>query len=166
MSILIDLGVPRKVTADDEYNGYFIPKGAIVHAIDLAIAQDPELYPDPLTFNPARWLEPEYPTYKEPLSVHPNLHGHHGFGRGRRLCLGIDLAQAELIVGCGSLLWAFELLPKKDLQGNPIWPDPDHWTSNVIGGPLPLDIDVKIRNEQKGQMVQQLFEESLGDYPE
>ena len=132
-----------------------------MHAIDLAIAQDPKLYPDPETYNPARWLEPEYPTYQEPLSVHPRLLGHHGFGRGRRMCPGIEITEAELLVACGSLLWAFEMQPNKDANGQPIWPDPDHWTSNVIGGPLPFSFDLKLRNEERKKVATQLFEESL-----
>ncbi|ETN37998.1 uncharacterized protein HMPREF1541_07621 [Cyphellophora europaea CBS 101466] len=157
----VPLGVPRLVEADDEYNGYFIPKGAVVHAIDLAIARDPKLYPDPETYNPGRWLEPEFPTYQEPLSVHPRLLGHHGFGRGRRLCPGIEITEAELLTACGSLLWAFEMKPNLDKSGQPLWPDPDYWTSNVIGGPKPFLFDLKIRSEQRKNMVAQLFEESL-----
>ena len=99
----VPLGVPRLVQEDDTYNGYFIPKAAVVHAIDLAIACDPALYPDLESFNPGRWLDPAFPTYQEPLSVHPRLLGHHGFGRGRRMCPGIELTEAELLVACGSL---------------------------------------------------------------
>ena len=132
-----------------------------MHAIDLAIARDPKLYPDPETYNPGRWLEPEYPTYQEPLTVHPRLLGHHGFGRGRRVCPGIEIAEAELVVACGSLVWAFEMHPNLDKNGQPMWPDPDHWTSNVIGGPLAFPFDLKVRNQERRDKVTQLFEESL-----
>lgn len=153
--------MPRLVEQDDEYNGYFIPKGAVVHAIDLAIARDPKLYPDPETYNPGRWLEPEYPTYQEPLSVHPRLLGHHGFGRGRRVCPGMEITEAELLVACGSLLWAFEMRPNLDKSGQPMWPDSDYWTSNVIGGPLPFSFDLHCRSEERKNLITQLFEESL-----
>src|SRR2546421_3377596 len=79
---LIKLGVPRLLQADDVYEGYFIPKGTIVHAVELAIARDPVAYPDPEAYNPARWLDPSFPTYKEPLTEFPKLMGHHQFGCG------------------------------------------------------------------------------------
>ena len=78
---------------DDIYNGYFIPKGAIVHACDLAIARDPVQYPEPERYNPGRWLEPEYPTYREPLTEYPKLMGHHQFGCGLRICPGVALTE-------------------------------------------------------------------------
>ena len=153
--------MPRKVEKDDVYNGYFIPKGAVVHAIDLSLARHPELYPDPETFNPGRWLEPSFPTYQEPLTVHPRLLGHHGFGRGRRQCPGIEITEAELLVGCGSLLWAFSMKPNVNAAGERVWPDPDRWTSNVIGGPLPFEFDLRIRNEERRQKVSDMFEASV-----
>lgn len=154
----VPLGVPRLVQEDDEYNGYYIPKGSVVHAIDLAIARDPVLYPDGETYNPARWLEPEYPTYQEPLSVHPRLVGHHGFGRGRRMCPGIEITEAELLVACGSLLWAFTMKPNVGPDGQPQWPDSKAFTSNVIGGPLPFKFDLKVRSEQRKALIEEMYE--------
>lgn len=75
-------GLPHACTKDDVYEGLFIPAGTIMHANQWAIHREPELYPDPETFNPQRWLDPKFPTYKEPLSVHPNLHNYSNFGFG------------------------------------------------------------------------------------
>ncbi|KAK4940373.1 hypothetical protein LTR10_019479 [Elasticomyces elasticus] len=154
----VPLGVPRLVTDDDEYEGYFIPKGAVVHAIDLSMARNPTLYPDADAYNPGRWLEPEYPTYQEPLTVHPRLLGHHGFGRGRRMCPGIEITEAELLIGCGSLLWAFTMKPNVGTDGQLQWPDPLAMTSNVIGGPLPFKFDLKVRSEQRRAKIVELYQ--------
>ncbi|OCT50828.1 cytochrome P450 [Cladophialophora carrionii] len=158
----VPLGVPRLVQEDDTYEGYFIPKGAVVHAIDLAMARDPTKYPDADTYNPGRWIEPEYPTYKEPLSVHPRLVGHHGFGRGRRMCPGIEITEAELLVACGSLLWAFTMKPNIGQDGKPQWPDSKAFTSNVIGGPLPFKFDLKVRDESRKTKIEELYRQSQG----
>ncbi|KAL6246937.1 hypothetical protein RBB50_006244 [Rhinocladiella similis] len=152
----VPLGVPRLVTEDDSYEGYYIPKGAVLHAVDISMARNEEMYPDANTYNPARWLQPEFPTYQEPLTVYPRLLGYHGFGRGRRMCPGIETTEAELLVACGSLLWAFTMKPNKGPDGSPQWPDPKKRTSNVIGGPLPFQFELKVRNEQRRAKIEEL----------
>ena len=68
-------GVPHAVTADDEYMGYLIPKGATVVGGHWAISMDEELYPNPDNFEPERFLkDPDLP-YSQ-------------FGFGRRKCIG------------------------------------------------------------------------------
>jgi hypothetical protein len=154
-------GVPRLLEEDDTYNGYWLPKGAVIHAVDLAIARNPELYPDAETYNPDRWLSPEFPTYKEPLTEHPRLMGHHGFGMGRRMCPGIEVTEAELLVACSALCWGFNMKPNMDKNGQPIWPDSNKFTANLIGGPLPFDFDLQVRDEKRATMIREMYEESL-----
>lgn len=161
MTKLTCLGVPRLLEEDDEYRGYFLPKGAVIHAIDLALCRDPKLYPDAEDYKPERWLEPSYPTYKEPLTEHPRLMGHHGFGMGRRMCPGIEVTEAELLVACGSLISYFELHPNKDASGNPLWPDANKFTSNLIGGPLPFSFDLRVRSSRHAERIKQLYHESV-----
>lgn len=159
----VPLGVPRLLEEDDEWNGYFLPKGAVIHAIDLALARDPKLYPDAESYRPERWLEPEFPTYKEPLTEHPRLMGHHGFGMGRRMCPGIEVTEAELLVACGSIIGCFYLNPEKDKNGQPVPPPNYDFTPNLIGGPLPFKMDVIVRDQQKADRIKHWFEESVAD---
>ena len=132
----------------------------MIHAVDLALARDPTIYPDAEEFRPERWLEPSWPTYKEPLTEHPRLMGHHGFGMGRRMCPGIDVTEAELLVACGSLCWGFELKPYLNSKGEPKWPDSKAFTPNLIGGPLPFEFDLRVR-ESKRERIIELYEESV-----
>lgn len=68
-------GVPHAVTAEDEYMGYRIPKGATIVPGHWAISMDEQLYPNPDEFRPERFLEnPDLP-YSQ-------------FGFGRRKCIG------------------------------------------------------------------------------
>lgn len=155
----VPLGVPRLVTEDDEYEGYYIPKGSVVHIIEQALSYDPEVYPEPERYNPARWLEKEYPSYQEPLTVHPRLMGFSGFGSGRRVCPGVELTESELLVACGSLISFFELLPNVDpATGAKMWPDPNNRNSNVIGGPTHFDFNLKVR-DGKAEEIRRLYEE-------
>jgi cytochrome P450 len=147
--------------ADYSYDGYHFPKGAVVHVLDIAMAQDPERYVDPETYNPGRWLDESSPNFKAPLTEHPRLKGHHIFGRGKRACPGQDLAEAELFVFCGNLLKFFTLSPALDGKGEPVWPDPDKWTTAVIGGPLPFDCRIEIRDMQKQELVEKMHAEAF-----
>ncbi|KAJ6926785.1 cytochrome P450 85A-like [Populus alba x Populus x berolinensis] len=49
-------GVLRKTTREMELNGFVIPKGWRIYVYTREINYDPHIYPDPLSFNPWRWL--------------------------------------------------------------------------------------------------------------
>lgn len=156
----VPLGVPRLLEEDDDWNGYYLPKGAIIHACDLALARDPKMYPDPETFRPERWLEQAWPTYKEPLTEYPRLMGAHHFGMGRRMCPGIELTEAELLVACGTIVSCFNLRPIKNAAGVEV-PPPDYdFTPNLIGGPLPFEMDLAPR-PGRAEKIKQWYEDSV-----
>ena len=142
------------------YDGYHFPKGAVVHVLDIALSQDADRYKEPHKYNPDRWLNEASPNFRAPLTEHPRLKGHHIFGRGKRSCPGQDLAEAELIVTCGNLLKFFTLGPALTSNGEPNWPDPEQWTTDVIGGPLPFDCEITIRDDVRMNDVEGLFQRS------
>ncbi|THU91997.1 cytochrome P450 [Dendrothele bispora CBS 962.96] len=90
------IGNTHCATTDDIYDGYFIPKGTSVIGNIWAILHDPEYYPDPLKFNPDRFM-PTGPGAKVPPN--PELYA---FGFGRRICPGKHLAleAAWLALAC------------------------------------------------------------------
>ncbi|KAF2753441.1 cytochrome P450 oxidoreductase [Pseudovirgaria hyperparasitica] len=156
----VALGVPRLVEEDDEWNGYYIPKGAVVHAVDLAMARDANIYPDPDSYRPERWLQSDFPTYREPLTEYPRFKGYHGFGMGRRVCMGIELTEAELLVACGSIVGSFELKPTTNAKGEPQWPHDYKFTPNLIGGPLPFELDIEVRSPERAKLIEAWYQES------
>ncbi|KAF7822379.1 cytochrome P450 85A [Senna tora] len=79
-------GVLRKTTHDMELNGYLIPKGWRIYVYTREINYDPCLYPDPLTFNPWRWLDKSVESQSHFLI----------FGGGTRQCPGKELGIAEI----------------------------------------------------------------------
>jgi cytochrome P450 len=91
---------PRKVPPEGAVlAGKFIPGGTVVHMQMYAVHTDPNLWEEPDKFMPERWLK-ENPT--EPLSeVIP-------FSRGVRVCLGRNLAKAELRMVLSMLIYYFE----------------------------------------------------------
>ena len=125
-----------------------------------AVARDEKMYPEPEKFNPGRWLDPAYPTYKEPLTEHPKLMGHHQFGCGRRTCPGIELTEAEMLIACSAIVWAFTIKPERMADGTEKMPDPDRMSPNLIGGPLPFEFELKPRDEKKAQQIMEMWRES------
>lgn len=79
-------GVLRKTTQDMQINGFLIPKGWRIYVYTREINYDPILYPEPLAFNPWRWLD------KSLESQHYFLL----FGGGTRQCPGKELGIAEI----------------------------------------------------------------------
>lgn len=105
----VPTGIPHYLTEDDQYEGYFIPKGSIIHPLEWSICRDPELFPDPDAFNPLRWLRPEFPTYREPLTQYPTIVNMTQFGYGRRTCQGQTVTEADLVAGIGAIAWCFNI---------------------------------------------------------
>ncbi|KAF4566385.1 hypothetical protein EYR36_011811 [Pleurotus pulmonarius] len=97
--------------ADDEYDGYFIPKGSIVVG---SILHDPVMYPKPFDFNPDRFLKDGV---INPEVRHPNQAS---FGFGRRMCPGRFFSDSSLYIIVASTLSVFSIQPPLDEQGNPV----------------------------------------------
>ncbi|GAW14144.1 hypothetical protein ANO14919_035380 [Xylariales sp. No.14919] len=78
------------------YNNWVLPAGTAVSMTLREISFDPELFPSPMAFRPERWLP-----------SNPNLDRCNrylvAFGRGSRMCLGINLAHAELYIALAAL---------------------------------------------------------------
>ncbi|KAL2020034.1 hypothetical protein VTK56DRAFT_8937 [Thermocarpiscus australiensis] len=155
----VPTGIPHAVEKDDVYNGYFIPAGATIHALEWGITRDETMYPDAETFNPRRWLDPSYPTYREPLTRYPNLNGFSQFGFGRRTCQGIPIVEQDLFLAMGGLAWAFSIRKKRDpVTGAEI---PVHWndyTPLLIAKPVKFPFDAVPRSEQKVALIRAMYE--------
>lgn len=56
-SATVPLGLPHRLTREDTYRGWRIPKGTVVWANIWAILNDPRVFPEPEVFRPERYLE-------------------------------------------------------------------------------------------------------------
>ncbi|RYP89354.1 hypothetical protein DL769_000109 [Monosporascus sp. CRB-8-3] len=157
----VPTGVAHEMEHDDVYRGYFLPKGTRILPLDWAFLRNPEKYPEPESFRPERWLEPGWPTYQEPLSVHPTIKGMTSFGWGQRQCLGQSLTQDELIVACGALSWCFNLKSKKDPVTGCDLPVPvDQSNSLLIIKPDPFQMVFEPRSQARKEEALRLWAES------
>ncbi|KAG8728589.1 hypothetical protein FRC10_004813 [Ceratobasidium sp. 414] len=118
---VVPIGMPHASHRDDIYKGYRIPKGAIV-----AISQNPNVYKDPETFEPDRFLDPS-------VAASP------AFGFGRRGCPGVHYAQSALYI--------------LDENGNDIVPVAEG-ENKAIFHPVPFKFKLTPRSPLHEQLVQ------------
>ncbi|RDX42203.1 cytochrome P450 [Lentinus brumalis] len=110
------LGVPHRSMADDEYNGYLIPKGTLVLTNTRAIGRSKEHYVDPDEFRPERFLK-DGQLNRDILSPRA-----YAFGFGRRICPGMHFGEASLFITVASVLHALTIKPGLDAHGGPTLP--------------------------------------------
>ena len=90
-------------TAPAKYGKYTLPAGTEISMSTYSIAHNEYLFPNSFIFDPERWLHnPIASTSGKPLSRYMV-----SFGRGNRMCLGMHLAYAELVLGLASVLRRF-----------------------------------------------------------
>lgn len=82
------------------YGKYIIPPGTPVGMTSIFMHDNPEHFPDPRTFKPERWLDPNARRDLSKYLVN--------FTRGTRGCLGQYLAQAEIYLCLAALFRRFE----------------------------------------------------------
>ncbi|OCL08461.1 putative cytochrome P450 [Glonium stellatum] len=80
-----------------KFRGWVIPPGTAVATSAYLIHTNPEIFPEPRTFKPERWLNLE-PKERQHLRSYLN-----NFGRGTRQCVGMRLAYAEIYLTLGYL---------------------------------------------------------------
>lgn len=81
--------VTRQAVSDVRLGEFTLPAGSDVIWSAYALHRDPGIYPDPLRFDPDRWL-PERPQ--------PPKGGFIPFGSGKRMCIGDAFAWTETVV--------------------------------------------------------------------
>ncbi|KAF5342804.1 hypothetical protein D9758_013369 [Tetrapyrgos nigripes] len=69
--------------------------------------------------------------------------GHVSFGFGRRVCVGLNLANQSLFIDIASLLWAASIEPAYDETGAEIVPSPTEYVDEgVVVHPAPFRCNI------------------------
>ncbi|PIL25357.1 cytochrome P450 [Ganoderma sinense ZZ0214-1] len=146
------MGVPHRILADDEYNGYIVPAGATVFVNIWDMLRDPELYPQPEEFIPERFLDSAGNVDvcgRDPADV--------AFGFGRRFCPGRHFADSTLFILCASVLSAFEIGPPLGEDGAPIPVKREASDQYIVSHPKVYNYTIKPRSSHIERIIETTY---------
>ncbi|KAK7687283.1 hypothetical protein QCA50_009788 [Cerrena zonata] len=143
---VVPLDIPHQLTADDVYNGFFLPKGSIIVGNSWAILHDEEAYPNPSTFDPDRFIK------EGKLNKDVQDPAVAAFGFGRRVCPGKNLAKDSLWITIASILAAFTIEKAKDEMGRPIVPT-EEYEPGLVSYPKPFKCSIRPRTTEYQDLI-------------
>ncbi|KAJ7065498.1 cytochrome P450 [Mycena amicta] len=141
------IAIPHYLAVEDEYRGYRIPAGSIVIGNAWALLHDKDIYPEPESFKPERFL---IDGKLNPDVRDPNMAA---FGFGRRMCPGRHMATESIFISVASILATLNIAKCIDEHGNPIEPTYDYFPA-LISAPLPFKCLITPRSSQAAQAIQ------------
>jgi len=137
--------IPHRLIEDDVYNGYFIPKGTLVLANLWCMLHDPAVYSNPLDFTPDRFIaRPDKPAEQDPRAC--------CFGFGRRVCPGMNLAEASVWLETVTSLATLSISKARDEHGAEITPS-GRYLDGTIAHPEPFKCAIKPRSAQAEALI-------------
>ncbi|KAI0347291.1 cytochrome P450 [Trametopsis cervina] len=165
------LTLPHRLMEDDIHDGYFLPAGTIVFANLWSILHDPHDYPNPLSFDPSRFLSSSSSSSSsspsssssspsEPITSNNNNNSVQPdpytacFGYGRRLCPGMHFAEASLFMACVRLLAVFDV-GKKVVGGKVVEPRVEY-TSEAVSHPKPFSFAIRPRSVRAEALIREV----------
>ncbi|KAF8802924.1 putative cytochrome P450 monooxygenase [Phlegmacium glaucopus] len=151
---LMPLALPHMASEDIPYKGYVIPKGSMLFMNTWNIMHDPDLYDEPETFRPERFLESKFGT--KPGADIGNFRDNFEFGAGRRICPGERMGRRTTALNAMNLAWAFDFSPLKG--GKPFDLAMNRYLEPGLElAPKPFVCDVKVREVKRAEMIKAAF---------
>ncbi|XP_038669652.1 cytochrome P450 2J6-like [Scyliorhinus canicula] len=130
---IVPISLPHQTYRDTEVMGYTIPKGTTVIPNLTSAMFDENIWSTPHQFNPGHFLNPEGKFVKQEAFI--------PFSAGRRVCLGEQLAKAELFLFFTSMFQQFTFhLPEN--EPTPSYTDGKY---GITLSPLPYRLCAKLR---------------------
>ncbi|KAF4954397.1 hypothetical protein FSARC_12140 [Fusarium sarcochroum] len=138
------MGLPHTSTTEDVFEGYLIPKGAMVMANIWHFAHNPDVYSEPMRFKPERFLSTD--------GTQPEQDPHtYVFGFGRRVCPGRVLADNALFLNIAQSLAVFDISKdKKDTTQQVLF------TPGIVSHPSPFQATITPRSDHHEKLIRSL----------
>lgn len=144
---VLPMVVPHATSEADTYirhdgteKRYEIPKGVTVIPSVWSMNHDARVYEDSHQFQPKRWMGPH--TLREV-----------SFGFGHRKCPGRNISRKTLRVFVACILWAFDVRPAKDKDGNQMEVDDTAYSSGFASQPPEFDVEFVPRNDHVREII-------------
>jgi len=141
----LQLGVPHRVMEDDVYQGMLIPKGSLVFSNVRGMSLDENMYSNPTSFNPQRYL----PT---PVGRSEPNFSNMSFGFGRRICIGEFVADNSLWIAIASILATCKITNAVDENGKIIIPE-STLTDGLISHPKDVQCIISPRSPSAKALI-------------
>ncbi|KAK7030676.1 O-methylsterigmatocystin oxidoreductase [Favolaschia claudopus] len=135
-----NIALAHRLTEDDVYRGFRVPKGTAVLANIWAMLHEPSRYPDPTAFNPDRFSEAQRVNGLNPL---PEI----AYGFGRRICPGRFLATDTVWIVAASVIASYKILKPLDGTGKEITPEVAY-TPGLFSRPKPFGYRLETRSDK------------------
>ena len=140
------MGLPHTSTEEDLCEGYLLPKGGMIFANVWHFTHDPNVYHDPMSFKPERFLsvagseaEPDPDKYV--------------FGFGRRICPGRVLADNTLYLSIAQSLAVFSISKPVDSKTGKKLEPVVAFEPGVISKPAAYQCNIEPRSSQHEALV-------------
>lgn len=138
------MGLPHASTAEDTCRGYRIPKGALLYPNSWWFTHDPAVYPDPMKFNPDRFIAtPDHVPETDPRNFI--------FGFGRRICPGRYVADNALFITIAQTLAVFKI--EKLVENGKVVEPEVKFEHEMISHPVPYRISIKPRSKATEELI-------------
>ncbi|KAF8995974.1 cytochrome P450 [Cyathus striatus] len=145
----VPLSLPHRLMEDDVYNGMLIPKGSLVFGNIWAMLRNEEIFPEPDSFKPERYLEKvDAATAK---MMHPRSYV---FGFGRRQCPGKELVESSIWLLMARMIATLDINKAKDDSGNVIEPDVK-FENQIFRIPNAFPCDIRPRSENALKLIRE-----------
>ncbi|KAK0446303.1 cytochrome P450, partial [Armillaria borealis] len=141
---VVPMGIAHRNMQDDIYRGYYIPAGATIIGNTWAILHDEKDYPNPLVFDPERFMSAEGKERQpEPIAA---------FGFGRRICPGRYLALNTAWIAIASMASTLTFTKAVDSEGRVVEPSTT-FTDGFLSFPVPFKCAIKARSARAQALI-------------
>ncbi|KAK0204931.1 cytochrome P450 [Desarmillaria ectypa] len=141
---VVPMGIAHRSVKEDVYRGYYIPAGATIVGNAWAILHDEKDYPNPLIFDPDRFMPEEgKEPQPEPIAA---------FGFGRRICPGRYLALNSAWIAIVSMASTLSFSKAVDSEGRVVEPG-DTFTNGFLSFPTPFKCTIKARSARAQELI-------------